>query len=248
MEPVSDIFYPLLESSLDYLDLFADSGYEPQKENFKGIFAMSIYWRDLLRDILPVGSDGVVVVVENPCNPTFTYQINGPRTVYLGDVDAHDTKYDYLVEESDFLDLRKFAITESGYTGIPLNDDYCPFHLRIYPSDDMKKHFVSSDNVIFAISAAMIFVFTTTVFLLYDYCVERRQRLVMTSAQKTSAIVHSLFPENVREAMYNSAQEKEQKMDTWKSPDNPNEEDIARNLNPIAELYPNATVFFADIA
>jgi len=36
---------------------------------------LSIFWRDLITDILPRGTEGILMVFENPCNPAFTYEI-----------------------------------------------------------------------------------------------------------------------------------------------------------------------------
>jgi hypothetical protein len=47
-----------------------------------------------------------------------------------------------------------------------------------------------------------IFLFTSLVFALYDRGVERRQRMVMTSAERSSTIVSSLFPSTVRDRLY----------------------------------------------
>jgi hypothetical protein len=251
MEPVSDIFYPLLEDSINYMDVYKDSGYTPQNnETLRGVLSMSVYWRDFFRDILPNGKNGVLVVVENPCNPTFTYQINGPRVVYLGGFDAHDPEYDHLEMAANFIDLRKFAVKNIKYTGLPLDNDYCPFRVRLYPSKMKQDQYTTSDAVIFAVSAALIFLFTSAVFIVYAICVERRQRLVMNTAVRSTAIVSSLFPENVRDRMYDKKDEQAgaQKNKFMASHRIETPEIVLANSRPIAELYPAATVFFADIA
>jgi hypothetical protein len=89
-EPVSDWYYPILDN-VD--DVRID---DPANEKFVGILSMSVYWRDTLKDILPRKSNGVVVIFENECNPTFTYQINGPDVKYLGRGDLHNTKYNHM--------------------------------------------------------------------------------------------------------------------------------------------------------
>ena len=68
-------------------------------------------------------SHGIVVVVENSCNPTFTYQVNGPTVTYLGTGDFHDSAYEHLEISSQLLDLRKFAVKASTYSGVPINED-----------------------------------------------------------------------------------------------------------------------------
>jgi hypothetical protein len=88
-EPFSDWYYPILDN-VD--DVRID---DPANETFVGIMAMSVFWRDTLKNILPRGNS-VVVVFENECNPTFTYQLNGPDVKYLGRGDLHNTKYTHM--------------------------------------------------------------------------------------------------------------------------------------------------------
>jgi hypothetical protein len=87
-EPMSEIFYPIIADS--------DEG----NETVVGVYSISIFWRHLITNILPPDSDGIVVVFENACNQTFTYEINGPEAHYLGPGDLHDEKYDYLGQVS----------------------------------------------------------------------------------------------------------------------------------------------------
>ena len=211
LEPVSDFFYPLLDNALDVLDVFKDGNYTASNNQaFHGFLSMSIFWRDMLRNILPPGSEGLVVVFDNPCSPSFTYQINGPSVDYLADNDQHDTNFDDMIQESDLVDLRKYSVKASTYSGAPLMDR-CPFHVRIYPSERKKDIYTSSDPIVFAVVAAMIFLFTSAAFVLYDFWVERRQKVVLKTAEQSTAIVSSLFPKTVRERMYN---EKEQETES----------------------------------
>jgi hypothetical protein len=48
---------------------------DPEQHKTVAMLATSVYWRDVIKGILPSGSHGVVVVFENPCNPSFTYQV-----------------------------------------------------------------------------------------------------------------------------------------------------------------------------
>ena len=183
MEPVSDILYPVLEGAPDAFDLFEhkDDGTQSQttdsKDKLVGLLSVSFYWRDVLKNILPTGSHAVVVF-ENPCSPTFTYAINGPTVEFLGTGDFHPSKYDHLEESSNLLDLRKFAIKDSTYSGIPVNQEYCPFHIRVFPSQLMEDKYATSDGIIFAVCAALIFVFTSFVFVLYDFWVSDSHQLI----------------------------------------------------------------------
>jgi hypothetical protein len=39
------------------------------------VLSSSFYWRDVLKDVLPEQSKGLVVVIENSCSASFTYQV-----------------------------------------------------------------------------------------------------------------------------------------------------------------------------
>jgi hypothetical protein len=68
VEPVSGIFYPILEKAYQNIKPLNSL----QDENLVGFFSLTIYWRDTIRNILPEGSNGVLIVFDSPCNPTFT--------------------------------------------------------------------------------------------------------------------------------------------------------------------------------
>jgi len=91
MEPVSDIYYPIYEQAADFVVLqpttttttTADDRVDEDSSTLDrfpilGFLALSIYWRDMMKNILPPGTEGIVIVFENPCNPTFTYEIVSP--------------------------------------------------------------------------------------------------------------------------------------------------------------------------
>jgi hypothetical protein len=147
-------------------------------------------------------------VFENECNPTFTFQINGPDVVYLGRGDFHDKHFDYLEVSAWLDDISEFKGGNEAYSGVPLDEEYCPFHIRVYPSTTMEDDYVTNDAVIFTVVSIMIFVFTAATFLVYDYLVERRQKKVYGAAKKSTAIVSSLFPSNVRDRLFDENEKK----------------------------------------
>lgn len=181
--------------------------------------------------------------------------------VFLGNGDAHDPKYDAYGVGSTLLELRQFAAQESTYRGIPLDEDFCPFRVTIYPSDEMLAKFTSNNPIIFAVAGALIFTFTFAVFMMYDFWVERRQRLVVRTAQHSNAIVSSLFPSNVRDRAFGTAEENHEKdkakpVPTFLNnglaklrkngePEGPSVEEDASL--PVADLFPECTVFFCDL-
>ena len=270
-EPVSELLFPIfdeLRSIHAPSSNLSNENNDPTRNSVVGFFSTSMYWRDLVTGILPKGDEGIVVVFDNPCNPTFTYQINGPMVHYLGRGDFHDPSYDHLEMSSNFFDLNSFANGISLYSGPKVSSEYCPFRLRVYPSSDMKGDYSTNDPVIFAVTAVCIFIFTSAIFLLYDCTVERRQRLVMHTAERSTAIVSSLFPEQVREQLAEAINADKNVKPKEKGLSGQaltsNQQTVGRFLEqgdqterggesyrgsaPIASLYPDTTVMFADIA
>jgi hypothetical protein len=68
-EPISDIIYAVIDS----VDI--DSTTTTDRSNTVGVLITTIYWRDVLEGILPINEDGIIIVFQNPCCPSFTYQL-----------------------------------------------------------------------------------------------------------------------------------------------------------------------------
>jgi hypothetical protein len=249
LEPVVDIFVPLLDESIVSYDVYNDKNSTVLDEKtFRGFFALSIYWRAMMKDTLPEGSDGIILVVENECAPSFTYQINGPRVQYLGGEDHHDKAYEYLEMASGLLDLRQFATKGLHYTGTPIVDNYCRYNIRVFPSDVVRAKYTSRTGVIFVVCALLIFGITSAFFMLYDLFVERRQKIVYSSAVRSEAIVSSLFPSTVRARIGHSGVSQSRTDDDFRKGSKPTKSASNKDDAPIADLFQNTTIFFADIA
>lgn len=254
-EPVVDVYFPVI-NNITQIDFSPEMRRQTANETVVALIAVSIYWRNLIRDILPPGSNGIVVVVECPCNEIFTYQINGSDVNYLGVGDTHDAKYNHLAKTSKLVDLSTLSLRESIYSGPPLDESHCPYTLHLYPSDLMKSDFSTNNGVIFMVSTICIFIFTSIVFYLYDWKVERRQNRVVSTAQRSSALLSSLFPSTVRDQLYQTQQSENQKVKehTWSLPSpftdsavQPSQLTDQPNASPIAQLYTDTTVIFMDI-
>jgi hypothetical protein len=77
MEPASDILYPVV-NNLDRIQLFqndTDTNTNSTANHVVSILAATFYWRDILKNVLPPGKKGIVIVIDNPCTVSFTYQV-----------------------------------------------------------------------------------------------------------------------------------------------------------------------------
>ncbi|CAB9501057.1 Receptor-type guanylate cyclase gcy [Seminavis robusta] len=223
-----------------------------------GVLDAFIYWQTYFENVLPEQAQGVVAVLDNTCNQSFTFSIHGSDAKFVGPGDLHDSKYDEMGEFTDYgIFLQRNPEARHGDTG------GCFYRLSLYPSQEMEDDYITNGPWIIALSIFGVFAFTVVVFLLYDNFVEKRQRLVMKTAKQTSDVVNKLFPEAVRERLYeadgngtdsankhgtrlgNSALARSSLVSadssTTGSP-------LANGCSPIADEYLNCTVFFADLA
>jgi hypothetical protein len=198
------------------------------------------------RDSVPVGTDDIVLVLTNTCNQTYSYLIQGPDLVFLSDSDLHDTKYDEHEVRQEF---RTGDAQET--TG------YCPWTIHLYPTDDFRDRYTSDQEPrIFTTGVVFIFSLVAVCFIMYDCFVERRQVRDVRSAAKSNAIISSLFPAHVRATLLEGADESFEGGKTAMStaaagglagPLTRNPKAMGFLSKPIADLFPNCTVMFADI-
>lgn len=231
-------------------------------EKVVAVMTFTYYFRSFLRDILPPTTTGIVVVVENACgNQTFSYLLEGPNTIYLGQEDFHDENYDHLVHQATIDQLLLSTQDESQYTGLPLAPNWCPKTLKVYASREFEESFRTIKPALFTCLSVFIFVFSSSIFIFYDWYVDRRQRLVLGQAKASGAIVSSLFPEAYHERLMkaneistndnNVTNERNLRklLERYTNDQDQQQTDQKEDqtMDPIADLYPNCTVFFADI-
>ena len=73
-EPINVFYYPILQNSFSVVQN------EGAKDKLVGVLALTGFWREFVKDILPPGSNGIVVVFGNECDQRFTFKIRGPNS------------------------------------------------------------------------------------------------------------------------------------------------------------------------
>eukprot|EP00980_Cylindrotheca_fusiformis_P017838 scaffold5650_cov121-Cylindrotheca_fusiformis.AAC.6 len=229
------------------------------------VLLIQLPWVDYLKNVLAEGEDGIIVVIEISC-PTFledgtqtlknvernivTYQVNGPDAVLLGEADLHETEYDDLV-------VRK------GSSRLPFDPSELPAGscvpmqtIRLYPSAELEDSYRTNNDIIYTVVVVVIFAFTTLVFLMYDFSVGRRQRIVMERIMKQDRIVADVFPTAIRDRLYeNQTNADGDDADLVGDNNRPLglDNSFVRKAStmdgsaPLAELFPSVTVVFADL-
>ena len=208
-----------------------------------GILFVLIDWIFYFQNLLRSGANGIVVAMTSSCtNMTLTYQIDGLAATYVGLGDLHDHKYDYMEVTAPFL---KFNVDPNR---IPNGECIPDIALHIYPSQTLEDSFKTNNAAIYTTVVVLIFVFTSLVFVLYDFFVNRRQAKVMARIVRQDKIVSNLFPTAIRDRLYesNSAEDLRQRKADIDPDDFDNNEIFS--ASPLADLFPAVTVVFADIS
>lgn len=213
-------------------------------------------WLYVFTGILPESIYGIVVVVEsqNNCQLPFTLEINGPNVTFLGEGDLHSSDYNKEVVNSTFQVWQ--PVEECGQ-----------FFFSIYPTKDFQDQYQTKRPWIYTGIILLVFFIAFVVFLLYDWTVERHTEVLETRAARTSAIVNSLFPANVRDRLIGENTSSKKKKDAEQNPmleqaavsnrfdaDYDFNSNVSRTLGnlqedasgvfvtkPIADLFPEAT-------
>ena len=178
-----------------------------------------IAWDASMRNLLPDNVKGIHCVVQNSCNQSYSYEVNGKDAIYLGDGDRHNPKYDRMGVEVD-LSLHthpEFATTPGHcqYRMVRETDDDRMTHMlfldshistislfffqSIYPNSSFEKEYNSSLPEIFVIVTAATFGLVFLIFLIYDISVKRRNTQLVSNAARANGLVASFFPSNIRD-------------------------------------------------
>jgi hypothetical protein len=241
-DPMSDIFLPVFDS------------FDGDQRKTVAVLTATVNWKGFFRDILPQTVHGLIFVLENTCDGAHSYEINGQDVTYVGPGDRHESKYRGLRQSANFDGEKRIA--DGTRAGLHLNQNGCMYSIHVYPSQEFSDDYKTNTPIIITCSVAIIFVFTVIMFFIYDRLVEKRQNLILRKATQTSAIVSSLFPENVRDRLIDGNTDKagnfmapNYRLKSYlKGGSVATTGNIALDMAPIADLVPHATVLFADIS
>jgi len=225
--PAVNIFYPVFSDLNDNRTVVA-------------VLALTTKWDSFLLPNLPPDPNGLIVTLQNECDQSFSFEITGEEVIYLGSGDYHEEAYEKYGKE--FM----LVADSSVFTSVSMASGYCSHTATVYPSSQMREQFATTAPMVYTVGTAVIFLFTMFVFVFYDYLVQRRQQYLADKASKTTAIISSLFPKNVRDRLLEDGGQNpsgvtgitEVKGNSVDNPSGP----------PIADFYANTTVMFGDIA
>jgi hypothetical protein len=220
---------------------------DTRERNMVGVVWLVMGWGNYFQNLLPENESGIHLVLESSCGFVSTYLINGLEAEFLGLEDLHDPKYNHLEISAEFFSFGEDIPEEVGICVDQLT-------LHLYPSDTLKNAHTSTKPAVYTSIVASIFVFTSAVFLIYDWSVRRRQTKVMARIITQDRIVSNLFPATIRDRLYgigdrmNGGSVETSSLGEGLLDSNDVENQEIYGSKPIADLFLETTVVFADIA
>jgi Adenylate and Guanylate cyclase catalytic domain len=179
------------------------------------------------------------------------------QAFYVGPGDQHEPTYSHTRRVVPFYDYADNHTSEFP--------NHCQYSFELYATADLVNQYHSAAPVMVATVVAFGFVMLCSFFFAYDAVVRKRNDIVVESATRSTAIVSSLFPATVRDRVMASQNESFHGFNNRirrrmsQSSGDSNEHSRVEMLvddddvlvyasKPIADLFPETTVLFADIA
>jgi Adenylate and Guanylate cyclase catalytic domain len=237
-----------------------------------GFLFTLVEWEKFLVNLLPTGVNGICAVLKNSCGQSITYLLYGGDVIFLGASDIHDSKYDKAKISFEFDE--NYLSSSDILRGI---EGHCYVFVDLYPTDTYEESVKSPIPIILSCVIGAIFVGTILVFLFYDSMVESRNRKVINVAARANAFIVSLYPKTVAQRLLSDKDKSnndhtsgtmshrndgENRQTTIRGYLRNGEKNASmynvpisdRDHNgefyttkPIADLFPDCTVMFADI-
>lgn len=251
-EPVSAMFYPIFDT------------FDKDRKIVAAVNTI-IFWDSFFLGMLPANAETIICVVENGCGDAFTVEVDGDGATFLGAENVHDVAaFDGLVQTFSFSELADVNNFQFSDAASPLNRDFCPYTLSVYPSDALHGAYITRYPTFFALGSACAFLLMFLVSMTYEVVVNRRMVRIVKAEKENRAIVSSIFPEDVRNRILQEQKEHKEvenlahpklKLKSFLDKGRPasamrdETEDLSfLTAKPIADLFPFCTVIFADIS
>ena len=244
--PVSQVYFPIFDS------------FRSDRKTVAVMVAW-IHWIEYFRDILPSSMEGLHAVLRQTCSGddegpvSYTFNVKGETATAVGKGDLHDESFDNMVQTASLDSVE--SIGDGTRDGLPFHHDHCTVNLAVYPTKKFHNAFNTNTPIFITAGIGLVFVFAVIMFLIYDRLVERRQKMVMNTANQQNAIVSSLFPENVRERLMQQAEEAakankssgnflapSRRLKGYLTGGATEEAEGNQTTSPIADLFPHCTL------
>jgi len=216
-----------------------------------------VSWELFFTDVVFQGSKGedtIYCVLKNTCGQSYTWLTGTDGIEYQGEGDWHETQFESYRVTTELNPYSDSAAAEEA--GV------CLFSFDIYPSSSLRQSYQTNKPAIYTSVVGAIFFLVVLTFGVYDWIIQHRNKKLVFAAARSNAIVSALFPSNVRDRLFaeQEADDVKKKNKRFTAPksglqdfllnDNGNpdiDEELIFKTKPIADLFPETTIMFADL-
>lgn len=258
------------------------SANDDEDADIVGFLLVFLPWDIFFTNILSDEERKVVVLVESSCGGSGDFEVIGsevttlppfvvPANVTEGEGEELREAYhsihinDEIHAQSEFAEFLRCQGDGCSELG-------CDFVLHIFPAPDNDDAFYSTLPLYMTLAVLVLFAFTSLVFLLYDFYVQRRNNKVIETAFRTNAIVAKLFPTQIHDRLFGMHEDKSPPLkgggmmgrssitqsskfklnsflsSTAMNPTNPTDStSFTQERGSLADFFPAATVMFGDV-
>jgi Adenylate and Guanylate cyclase catalytic domain len=233
-----------------------------------GAIVIDVPWTRMLPTLEEAdgNSQPLIAVVQSSCGGsgavnTYSFQMASTRGIlFLGNGDEHNPKVNGYSPVVRSFNSSSLPSAQNAFGS-------CSFTIFIYPSQEFKEVYFTTRPDIFRVIVLVVFVSVICVFIFYDHIVQVSQNRVVDAAVRSDAIVRSMFPAAVRDKLYEQSKLKQEAAKAASKgfalvtakrrllnfvDDDGFDESPHTDPNmldePIADLFSQATVLFADIS
>jgi hypothetical protein len=214
-----------------------------------GHYFAIVPWVVYFLDELVAGTDPVHAVIDSSCGHTFAFVIEGRNATFLGEgytADAYG--YESVSVSAPFAEFAS---------------DSCIYTLTVYPTSTYEDFYTSNDPIYYMLFIVGVFGLAAASFYTFDCLLRKRQVALVATTTRQHALVSSLFPKSVQkqllEDMDNDGKWNKSGMAGLRNflketgggtdlPEEPSKWVEGGKSKPIADLFPDVTIMFADIS
>lgn len=234
----------------------------PFESELHALGLIVVSWAEYFEEVLEDQPHGIIVEVHDDC-PTsdgdrYSFMRNADSVTYLGkNVDLLNTVPSLFEEFGLYGDSALEYLSDHS-----ISKDTCGYVISVRTTDEPLEEWQREISFLGAIFIIAGFVVTATVFFVYTYYVQKRNLYVTSTAERSTAIVSSLFPKKVADQMMqevhqeptgsNAKSPMQQAIQVLNDSGAPSAGrsalDSSKRKEPIADIFEETTIMFADIA
>ncbi|CAB9521796.1 Receptor-type guanylate cyclase gcy [Seminavis robusta] len=211
-----------------------------------GFLLSPLMWRLNFEKIVPESLGGFIAVIKSKQSEPISYLIEGPKATYLGIQDYHASNYDDMFVFQNMEETLQVLHSPRNQAFDAVQVDFGEYVLYIYPTEELESQYITNKPAVYASIMASVFLFTILVLAVFDCLVARRQQVVMKKAVESRALIATLYPEQVRERMFEDEPKGNAERRKWKNPGEAGMHE--EGTKAIATLYESATILLMDLA